>query len=452
MNNAVHISEFYPCSKITLACELYYVCELGKYLRYNYDRSLSLDGILFEDGLDRSALWDYFRLAVDCGWLVDLGLDRSRIEVTIQQPLVGDTQLVTNVLYGLEEVPFDMDMYHKRKADMGFAYREPERLQISFEARRGDCWLWSVDGEAGRGYNINSKALFRNLANQCWLSLIAYVAVERCMVGKPEMLGIRFSQSVIMNNLTAVSYIDLLSEYTECLSGWCYYTKDESINYMDNLQLGYIAWYMRGVDYGMLKRWYSGKEKRAYLAKLGLGEGDIVAYYTRDKLQKNNYLKTISACHIAKIVKVKERSIILQLFNTTKTKAQGEADFENRTTAVKAMYLDRQYYEKLNSSMEEVDINDVGVEYMMFGELNFILPLWESDDSKVMLVGDDTGRRDLLVLPQNDLVYWILKEYGVQFNEAHFLETLFPDREPLYELYMRGDALPECYYYKKEGK
>lgn len=450
--NSVHISEFYPCSKITLACELYYVCELGKYLRLKYDRSLSLDGILFGEGLEKSALWDYFRLAVDQGWLEQVGMDKSKIEVTIQQPLVGDLKSVCNVLYGLEEVPFDMQTYKRRHSDLAYAYREPERLQVSFESRSADCWLWSMEGENGKGYNINSKSLFRDLARQCWLSLVAFVAVERCITGEPEKLGIRFSQSVVMNNITAISYIDLLSEYTECLSGWCYYTKDESIFPMDALQLGYVSWYMRGMDYGMLSRWYTAKEKRAYMAKLGIGEGDIVAFYAREKAQKNNYIKTVASYHTAKIMKIKERSIVLQLINTTKTKAQGEEDFANKTMAVKAMYLDKSYYEKLNSRVEEFDLNDCGVEYMMYGEWYFILPLTECNDSRVMRVGDDSGRRDLLVLPQNDLVYWILKEYGVEFNEDHFLETLFPNSEPAYTVYMRGDALPDSYYYKGGGK
>ena len=40
-----HIEQIYNCLKIEIACELYYVCELGKYLYYYHNEPLSLDGI-----------------------------------------------------------------------------------------------------------------------------------------------------------------------------------------------------------------------------------------------------------------------------------------------------------------------------------------------------------------------------------------------------------------------
>ena len=47
-NKIVHISQFYPCTKIGISVELAYLVELGKYL-HDKGYTLSVDGIMYED-------------------------------------------------------------------------------------------------------------------------------------------------------------------------------------------------------------------------------------------------------------------------------------------------------------------------------------------------------------------------------------------------------------------
>ena len=70
MSRIVNVNDLYECNKIDLACELFYVCELGKYLYYNHGKQLSLKGVLLDEVLTKSEIWVYFCIAKENGWIV----------------------------------------------------------------------------------------------------------------------------------------------------------------------------------------------------------------------------------------------------------------------------------------------------------------------------------------------------------------------------------------------
>ena len=70
--SVVHINNFYNCDKIDLACELFYVCELGKYLSYNNSMKLSLKGVKLDKVLLKSNIWFYLCLAIYESWVIEV--------------------------------------------------------------------------------------------------------------------------------------------------------------------------------------------------------------------------------------------------------------------------------------------------------------------------------------------------------------------------------------------
>ena len=90
--------------------------------------------------------------------------------------------------------------------------------------------------------------------------------------------------------------------------------------------------------------------------------------------------------------------------------------------------------------------DDLGIEYKMREELYFIVPLSSCDDVKVSIVSDGNNV-DKLCLPQNDFIYWLFKDYEVEFNEARFLDKYFPSMQPLYTMYMETGAVPKEFYF-----
>lgn len=444
----VHISQFYSCSEVKLACELYYICELGKYSKVNYDKAVSLDGVILNSCLKKSVLWQYFRMACDEGWLVDSGVSADELMITAQSPLKMDKQTVCNYLYTLSPVSYDSEEAMKRRNSFDYDMRTPVKSQISFEFMSDHAWKWSTNGFEGKNFTVNNNSLNHNRADQAWLSLIAFVAVTRLFTGHPDLLGLIFSNNTVLNN-TAISYVMILADETQALTGWCHYALDETVMENTQLQLGYTAWYAKGRDLGMLNRWYSGKEKFEYMKQLDLKVGDLVMFYERDKAQKMNYIKSIASCHLAKIVTLTDETLGLELINTVKPYFMGKEDFDDHTIAVKKMYFNNLPYTNLSTTKREFALADIGVEYYLYSERCFIVPLDNSDDLRITRVSDGK-RKDTLLLNQNNLVYWILKDYDYQFNEDRFLARYFKDTEPLYTRYMRGEELEDMYYYKEE--
>ena len=115
--------------------------------------------------------------------------------------------------------------------------------------------------------------------------------------------------------------------------------------------------------------------------------------------------------------------------------------------AVKALYAGKFPYEQLITRQESFDLLEVGVEYYLYDELMFILPLEQAEDMKEQWVSRD-GRVDKLILSQNDLIYWILEDYKYEYNKERFLERYFKNKEPLRDRYMRGDVLEDYHFAK----
>lgn len=441
----IHVSQFYSCSSVRLACELYYICELGKYLKYKYGECISLDGVLLHNDLKKAKLWDYFRLAVDEGWIVNHGLDAERIAITLQFPLKYDTDAISNRMMCLEPVGFDSEEHHVRQLNVDYDFRHPKKFQVSFKSMDNGVWLWTMHGEDDSKFIENNKAFNHSRADQSWLSLIAMVAVDRLYGTNVSRLLLLFDNQTILNPL-AVSYVMLLTEYTNCLTGWCYFSFTDGVDDSTRNQLGYTAWYAKGRDLGMLSKFYNYKEKLEYMKELDIVEGDLVMCYERNRQQKHNYVKSIVSCHLAKVLEIGSTYIYLELINTTKTYFHGKEDFDDKTIAVKKMFSNKLPYAELRTEKRRFDFLDMGIEYMMYGEKYFMITLSESDDAKVARVSDGV-RKDTLLLDQNNLVYWILEDYGYSYNKERFIQKYFTNGEPLRDKYMRGETLNEDWYY-----
>lgn len=439
----VHISQFYPCTKIGISVELAYVVELGKYLNEK-GYALSVDGILFEEDLRESKFWDYFRMGVSEGWIVDVG-EMENLIIDVQFPINYDVEL-RNVLITEDEVLFDNKDHNHRKEDVDYAYRTPLASQVVFKDKSNSIWYWDLNGQGGQSYIVNNKTLNSDGSDTCWISFIAYVAVERLFLDESVRLVIDIN-SEIADTPNILSSLLLLQEETNVCKGWCFYHMDENIPLSKINHLGYNAWFYKGVEKGFLQRWYSPKEKYAYMNKLDMHIGDVVSLYERNMGQKINTMKSIEGFRFAIVRDVNESSITLEVVNTKKTKYQGVLDYKNYSMATKQMYDFQNPFLHINTSRLNLHWNEIGVEYMMFGEKYFITPLYE-DDFKVQNVKNDKGDTACLQLPAIDVTYWILKDFDVDFNEERFLERYYNGKTPLYTQFMETGSVDEKYIYR----
>ena len=170
--NKVHVSQFFACSKVSYACELYYICNLGKYLYYNYNEQLSLDGVILTDTLKKSNIWEYFRVALDSGWVCDTSIPKEDYEITLVNPL--DTSVeISNRFYTTDYVKFDVDDKRKRAEFTDYNLRTPLKTQISFNTQNDAVWIWDLKGKDGENFAVNNSALNDSLICYNFVSLIA---------------------------------------------------------------------------------------------------------------------------------------------------------------------------------------------------------------------------------------------------------------------------------------
>lgn len=445
---SVHVSQFYSCSKVSLASELLYICELGKYSTIEHGHPVDLQGVNLTSGLQKPIIWDYFRMSVANGWLVNTGIPETELTITFQNPLGLDKTNHRNQLFVLGVVDYDKDEATNRRLDPDFDLRTPVKSQVSFEHRDSTLWLWSAKGENGKGFSVNNRSLNHNSADMAWVSLVAMVAVRRLFEGAPSSLLLRFSGNMLINSM-ALSHLMVLDSMTQCLKGWVSYEFDNTVPEKNQLQLSYYAWYSMGRESGMLDRWYNGREKIKYMKQLGLAPGDLVLFYEREKEQKMNYIKSIAGCTVAKIVKADSRDIELELIHTVMPMFAGKEAFDDHTMSVKMMYMDKKPYATINVERRSMSLADLGVEYMMYSEHQFIVPLNHASDVVPTRVTDGV-REETLLLDQNNLIYWILEDYGYEYNRERFLERYFKNTEPLRDRYLRGEVLEDAYYPKEE--
>ena len=277
-----------------------------------------------------------------------------------------------------------------------------------------------------------------------WVSLVSMVAVTRLFTRHPTSLLLRFNRNMLMN-VMSLSHLMVLEDETQCLKGWVTYEFDNTVSDKDKLQLSYYAWYSIGRERGMLDRWYNGKEKLEYMRQLDMRVGDLILYYEREQEQKMNYIKSVSGCYLAKIVKATSRDLTLELIHTVVPKFAGKEAFDDHSMAVKDMYAGNKPYETIRTSTKTVSMADIGVEYMLRAENAFIVPLSSSIDVVPIKVSDGI-RQDTLLLDQNNLIYWIVEDYGYQYNRERFLRMYFPRMEPVRDRYLRGEELERAYY------
>jgi hypothetical protein len=145
---------------------------------------------------------------------------------------------------------------------------------------------------------------------------------------------------------------------------------------------------------------------------------------------------------VARVEYITSTDIGLSLFNTTKLYCQAKADFDNQTIAVKKMYCGKLPYTDFNMTKVNESLSDLGIEYMMQNELAFIVPLDQCDDSVETLVTNGTIESKV-ILSQNDFIYYLLKDYGVEFNHERFVDKYFKGTVPFYDFFNSLECTPE---------
>ena len=446
-NSVVPLSVFYTPKSLVIKnlCEIYYICELGKYLYRNYGRSLSLQQWSFHfKVLQNTPVFDYVKLAKHSKWLV-FEDRKSREFFSDFDSIDFDTTKIVNVFYTTEDFEDDRAIKLKRLSDVVFNYSEPIKRFVSFRLQNKNTWYFAMYGKNGKYFDKNNLALTGEMAYYNWISLVAMVAVERYVKKSPNRLQLEISQSVLFNNDEATIYLEILSEHTTVLKDWVDLVYDSNIPMSIRNNVNYVSWFKYGSDLGYLCRDYSVKEKLEYMKKRNICIGDIVVIYDRKHTRREDYLKSIIDCHIAKILDISDRGLTIEVFNTRYPKYHNQKMFELLPQEVQEMYKGNKPYEQFNSVVHKEDWNDIGVEYLMNVEYKFIVRLSETNDTCEYFVQKAVKKKkieDLICTNQAEMIYWMLSDYNVAFDKKRFCQKNFVGKHiALYERFMNSEDL-----------
>lgn len=415
------VSQIYPCSKVELGSELFYLCELGKYLQTN-GHVLSLEGIVLSPVLESSRYWNYLQVAYSNGWVVDM--PRSFKESPTPVTLSG----VKNILIVEETVSWDEEDFKKRKDDIEYDTYTPKRKQVVFKEKNNMVWEFS-QSESGKINSLNFQSLKDDFVSQSFVSLTAYVAINRLLTGSPKAFSLVPQKDYVM---TSLSFVDmtLLFEETDALNGWCFADIGE-----DN-RFSYEAWWFKQNDRGYIVRYYTPREKQAEFKKLGFYEGDVVFLYTRDKCQILNRVKSVTSCNYAIIKEVNRMGIVFEVFYSRNTRFGESLKFQSFPSDLKRLYFSDSYM-NCRHSTKAIPWESLGIEYLLFDEEFFISSIEKNDTLTIQDVTENLEEKTF-TLDCVNAIYWLFKDYGVEFNEEAYRKKYFKRSEPMWDAFKAG--------------
>lgn len=390
----VHISQFYSTTQVTVSSELYYISQLAFYLSKN-EQVLDVDGVIFDKVLQKSDFWNYFLQMIKEGYIVNTGITPP-----------------THIK--------EVKIYTKDLTEPDF---EPR-----FEYKTNEEWKFSVDGASTEDSNKNQINLNTTLRSQAWVSLVAMVAVHRFRTGYPERLVLDFDTWVTYQAM-GVADIIVLYEDTPALQKWV------ELHIEDELKAYYEAWYYRNQEQGYMRKFVYSKDKLEWLKSHNIGVGDPVFFYTRDNKRRDDLVKTISNCNIAIIRKLTKDHIELDVITTKETKYSTQKRFDSYPDDVQALYNYRNSLLERNPVRKrDFNLLDVGVDNLLYGEEFFISDV--NKDDLVILEDFGAGREFKFEMTPQQAVYYILKNWGIEFNEEKYISTYIKESKTVYDVFM----------------
>ena len=444
----VHISNFMPIKQVDNVSVLYYICELGKYSLKGFNIPLSVSGVVFNDLLKRTKVWQYFRMCCTQGYIIDLGeLEQDNtFKISIMHQLELDsTKDVLNILLTESDEQEDKS----RETDIEDYYRNPIKRKVIFNESNKTRVLWrSEHTNPILSVELN-KTFFGPLFHQALLSLLAYMQVQK-FVGQAtwSYFEIEVNQNMIYNNAACLAYIIELTEQVDIQGDtpWFKLSFTSNISTEDINHLKYTSWHKIGTELNLLKKEYTPEEKIEYLKALDLEEGDVVFFYTLKPFTRTSE-RIIKNCQLAIIRGIYDTQLCLEIIHTVKLKSQAKLEFDSCTTAVKALYS-KPPYEDIVTRNKTFNFYDIGIQYMSFNENHFIMPVKECED-----IGQFTVNNNFLTvtltLDQRDYAYWLLEDYQVQYNKEKYLKKVLDGYEPVRDIFFA--AKDDTYYLKANG-
>ena len=423
---------FYKTKKVETSAELYYICELAKYLHSmnNLGHVLSLDGVTIDLNLRNSMFFDYFRKMCSDGLIVDVAISNKILEVK----------------------PYDFFDFNKIFTQT-LSTNPTSQCAPKYTQQTNDVWLWTAKGNAVEDEVRNNSLFYGVKMPQGLVSMIAMVAVRRCLTGNaPSTFIMRLNETYLSFNLS-ISLIDILMKRTNALASWFQLKIDNSKSENIRKQIAqctYEAWIWNLRDLGECSTDGYDLDVKYDKLKKDFQVGDVVFVYERDKTvdQTTKLMKKIKDCSLGVITEIRGKkqdgTVRVKKINKVNTKAFDEYQYENLSYKAKQVCGSLETFSKCNETVEGYDLYNCGIEnYVNDTDTYFIKNLLNLKDSLDLVVKED-GEYKSRSFGVVESAYWLLKENNVEFNEERYKNLYYKNRAtgecrtPAYDQFQAG--------------
>lgn len=386
----MHIKEFYSCKNITLASELYYICELGKYLYHYTGKGLDIRSIEIDKIVEKSQLWVYFGLALKYGWLIsDIKVDLTKVYWPYQDKIANIVTYIGKV-----------DSFQK--------ISEIKNYGVSIEFEREDNVI--VLKPSG-SYN-------KAIPELVYVSYAAHIIVKNKLANTniKSVLVIKKTDAPIINTLT--HFVGLADR--NCFNRLVTYKVDNSIKSF----LEYKVWEREGFEKGLLYKEWSNKDKLNYLGKIGLEQKDVVFIYDRDNHHSAH--RPIKNVELAVIDKITPTNISFRVILNPRLREDIEHDY-NKLNPKLGQLFSKKDLNNLKINKKTFSISDIGIGQMLGNERYFIESLENTKDTVKTYMDSYLGNliKGVVEITQEEFIARVLRENNIEFNAKKYREICF---------------------------
>lgn len=177
---------------------------------------------------------------------------------------------------------------------------------------------------------------------------------------------------------------------------------------------------------------WSIKDKFKQMESEGIVKGSICILYERKGVAKTNVVGKITNASVVRIDDIKGNCIYTTVIPVYRTKEEVESDFNEIPSESQSLFEDMLEF-KINEYQRVVDIYGLGISNYLYDEDTFIATIDEYGTTNKLVTVD--GKRGILELSQAEAIYWLLKQYGISFDEKLYKLMYRKGKEFVYDLY-----------------
>lgn len=274
------------------------------------------------------------------------------------------------------------------------------------------------------GLGGNSFVLLRR-AKGIYLNIFCFMVVEDWFSGERNILHYKMTE-------------DMVSAY-KCLLPLIYYgsklAEGRLIIDARMVQPDWLAYTTVLKQRGYMVSKSSNVEKYEYF-KEHFKNGDLIFLYERKKgSEQDDKVRVLIGCQIATVWGASPSGLVLKVYPQAETWLQQKIRMDDAKAHGQEVIPDE--YNNFYMLRKSFDWSDMGVDFMLYDEDNFVMDLQSGDigyATMIVPVGDEFVLQDCK-LSVFEAVYAYAENRGIEYNKERFLEKYFPDSVPLYDRY-----------------